>query len=101
MARVGLRGEVRKQRFDVDAAVELVRDAVAPFPKAALFELAADGFDSLFEVLIACVISIRTRDETTVPTARALLARARTPEKLLRLSESQIDRLIHVCTFHR
>ena len=44
-----------------------LRTAVRPFPPAMLFELAAEGHDSAFEVLVACMISIRTRDETSLP----------------------------------
>ena len=58
--------------FDVDLAVERLREAVRPLPKAAMFQLADEGFDSLFEQIVACIISIRTYEETTLPTARRL-----------------------------
>lgn len=89
-----------KKPFDITEAVRRLREAVAPYPKAALFELAADGHDSVFEVLVACIISIRTRDETTLPTARALFARARTPAAVAALPAAEIDTLIAACTFH-
>ena len=53
-----------KKPFDIEAAIPLLREAVAPYPKAALFELAGDGHTSVFEILVACVISIRTHDAT-------------------------------------
>jgi endonuclease-3 len=77
-----------------------LRAAVAPYPKAALFELAAEGHTSVFEILVACILSIRTRDETTLPVARALFAQARSPAEIAELSPSQIDRIIGACTFH-
>lgn len=89
-----------KQPFDVEEAIRRLRVATAPYPKAALFELAAEGYSSLFEMLAACVISIRTRDETTLPAARRLFARARTPAALAALSEAEIDELIRDSTFH-
>jgi endonuclease-3 len=89
-----------KKPFDVDKAIPLLRDAVAPYPKAALFELAADGHTSVFEILIACIISIRTRDEVTLPVSRRLFETARTPEAVAKLTAKQIERLIHPCTFH-
>src|SRR3954465_1528215 len=89
-----------KRPFDIEAAIPLLREAVEPYPKAALFELAGDGHTSVFEQLVACVISIRTRDETTLPVARALFATARTPAAVAALSEAAIDRLIGACTFH-
>lgn len=77
-----------------------IRDAVKPFPKAALFELADDGYRSLFEQLVACIISIRTRDETTLPVARRLFEQARTPAAVSQLTPVEIDQLIGACTFH-
>jgi endonuclease-3 len=86
--------------FDIDLAVERLREAVRPLPKAAMFELAEEGFDSLFEQIVACIISIRTYEETTLPTARRLFAKARTPAEVARLDPDEIDRLIDACTFH-
>ena len=86
--------------FDVDLAVERLREAVRPLPKAAMFELADEGFDSVFEQVVACIISIRTLEETTLPTARRLFATARTPAEVARLDPDAIDRLIGACTFH-
>ena len=54
----------RKRRFDIEEVIRRLRDAVAPYPKAALFELAAEGHTSVFEILVACIISIRTRMDT-------------------------------------
>ncbi len=86
--------------FDIDTAMERLREAVRPFPKAALFELADEGYGSPFEVLVACMISIRTRDETTLPVARRLFARARTPGQVGALTVAELDTLIGACTYH-
>jgi endonuclease III len=90
-----------KKPFNVRLAIQRLRKAVKPFPKAAMFQLASEGFDSTFEQLVACIISIRTRDETTVPTSQNLFKKVRTPADLAKLSVSRIDKLIHDCTFHR
>jgi endonuclease III len=89
-----------KRPFRLGAVLARIRRAIEPYPKAALFELAADGFDSTFEQLAACIISIRTRDEVTVPVAQRLFAKARTPAEVARLSVASIDKLIGQCTFH-
>ncbi len=92
--------EENKRPFDIDLAIERIRDAVQPFPKAAMFELADDGFASPFEQLIACIISIRTYDEVSLPAARALFALARTPAEMVALTPAQIDQAIGQSTFH-
>ena len=89
-----------KRPFDIEEALRLLRKATAPFPKAALFELAAEGYNSVFEILIACIISIRTYDEVTLPVSRALFAKARTPAEIAALSEKEIDALIRRSTYH-
>ena len=89
-----------KQPFDIDMVMERIREAVRPFPKAALFELAEEGYHSPFEQLVACMISIRTRDEVTLPTARRLFAVARTPAVMSRLSPAEIEEQIRACMFH-
>ncbi len=91
---------MRKEPFDVNEVMRRVAEAVRPFPKAAMFELADEGFSSPFEQLVACMISIRTLDEVTLPTARRLFAAARTPAEVSRLTVKEIDRLIGTCTFH-
>jgi endonuclease-3 len=89
-----------KKPFDIEEAMSLLREAVAPYPKAALFELAAEGHTSVFEILIACIISIRTYDEVTLPVARRLFAKACTPAAMAALAENEIDELIGLCTYH-
>ena len=90
-----------KEPFDIHEALRRVRQAVTPFRKAAMFELAEEGYDSPFEQLVACIISIRTRDETTAPTAKRLFAVARTPAQVGELDHRRIDALIRDCTFHK
>jgi endonuclease-3 len=89
-----------KRPFDIDLAIRRIRKAVQPFAKAAMFELAEEGFDSTFQQLVACIISIRTYDEVMLPTARELFARASTPEQMSLLTAEEIDELIRPSTFH-
>lgn len=90
-----------KQPFNIDQAIGLIRTAVAPFPKAAMFDLADLGYATPFEQLVACIISIRTRDEESLPIARRLLDRARTPAEMARLTSHEIESLISPSTFHK
>lgn len=90
----------QKKPFDIDQAIGRIREAVAPLPKAAMFELAEEGFDSPFEQLVACIISIRTYDEVMLPTARRFFERARTPLEISQLTPAEIDKLIVASSFH-
>ena len=90
----------RKLAFDVDVVLRRIRAAVTEHPDAAMFELAERGFKSVFQQLVGCIISIRTRDEVSLPTAIKLLERAATPAAVAKLSVAQIDALIGACSFH-
>lgn len=97
---MGSKGRWLMSDFDIDVVLELVETAVEPFPKAALFELFDEGHTSAFEQLVACMISIRTRDEVMLPVARELFKRAMTPADMVELGVANIDALIARCSFH-
>lgn len=93
-------GQTAKQPFDIDVAMDRIREAVRPYPKAAMFALADEGFDSPFEQLIACLLSVRTYDEVSIVAARRLFAVARTPAALAALTPAEIEARIGAVTFH-
>lgn len=94
------RSAVKATNFNIDEVISRVREAVKPYPKAAMFQLADEGYQSPFEQLIACIISIRTYDEVSLPVSRQLFARARTPAEISSLTPTEIDGLIRGSTFH-
>jgi len=89
-----------KEPFAITKAIPLMRQAVVPYPKAALNAIKDAGYGSLFAQIIACVISIRTLDELTLPIGLRLFARAASPEAIARLSEQEIAALIAPASFH-
>ena len=91
---------MQKKPFDIDLALKQINTAIQPWPKAAMFELAEDGFNTPFEQLVACILSIRTYDEVMIPTARRLFEKARTPAEMIKLGPEEIDSLIRTSTFH-
>lgn len=85
--------------FDIDVAMEKVAATVRPYPPAAMFQLADEGYNSAFEQLIACIISIRTYDEVSIPVAHKLFARARTAVQMAALTSAEIAALIADSSF--
>ena len=73
--------------------------ATLPQEKAAMFLLADEGYDSVFEQLVSAILSVRTTEEVTLLASRRLLDRARTPTAVAALSEAAIVALIRPCTF--
>jgi len=54
-----------------------------------------------FQVLIACILSQRTREENTNKAAAQLFRKARTPKQILKLSNKELERLIKPAGFYR
>lgn len=90
---------VTQEAFDIDVALSRIEEAVKSYPKAAMFELAERGYDSPFEQLIACILSIRTYDEVSLPVAEALFAVGRTAAALAALTPATILEIIQKSTF--
>src|SRR5437762_7520462 len=91
---------MNKTPFDIDEVLRRIRNEVKAFADAAMFALSDAGYPTVFQQLVGCIISIRTFDEVSLPASIRLLERAPTAERLAKLSESEIDRLITPATFH-
>jgi endonuclease-3 len=81
--------------------VARIRAAVRSAPPTALAEVAAATGRDPFRILVGCLLSLRTRDETTGPAAARLFALADTPAALLRLPRRGIERTIFPVGFYR
>lgn len=55
---------------------------------------------SPFEVLVATILSLRTKDEVTAVAAKQLLSKANTPPDLMALDEQTIEKLIYPVGFY-
>jgi endonuclease-3 len=89
-----------KQPFDAEKAFALLDKTMQAYPKAGLFQLSDEGYTSLFQQLVACIISIRTLDEVMIPAARRLFAKAGTPAEVSELTPEEIEELIQPAVFH-
>ena len=88
-----------KTNFDLALVLSRVEEAIKPYPKAAMFDLFERGYNSLFEQLISCIVSIRTLDETTIPVSLRLFEAARTPEQLLAIDIPTLTELLYGTTY--
>jgi endonuclease-3 len=89
-----------KKPYNIHAMVRRIRLEVKQFADAAMFELADRGYTSAFHQLVACIISVRTFDEVSLPAAIELFGAAPTAEAIKRLSIGQIAALIRPSTFY-
>jgi len=54
-----------------------------------------------FTTLISCILSLRTKDEVTEQASIRLLKKYNTPEKIVQLSDKQIESLIYPVGFYK
>jgi endonuclease-3 len=56
---------------------------------------------TVFQTLISCILSQRTREENTEKASSQLFAVAKTPQQILQLTDKQLERLIKPAGFYR
>jgi endonuclease-3 len=86
--------------FDIHTVLTRLR-ATAPTWNAPVVTLMATQSSDPFRVLIGCLLSLRTKDETTGPAAERLFALAHTPQAMLQLTPRQIEQAIYPVGFYR
>ncbi len=89
-----------KRPFDIHTVLRRIRMEVKQFADAAMFDLAEQGYATPFHQLAACIISIRTRDEVSLPAALRLFKRASTAEAVSDLSVKEIAELIRPASYY-
>jgi len=68
---------------------------------APIVALAAQQNQDPFLTLIGCILSLRTKDETTAVACERLFAKARAPEAMLAIAPKTLERLIYPVGFYR
>jgi len=89
----------RSTDFNLAEAIRRLRRVVARWRQPVVERVANEKPDP-FRILIATMLSLRTKDETTDEAARRLFAVASTPEAMARLPEKRLARLIYPVGFY-
>jgi endonuclease III len=89
----------QKRPFDIPDMLARIEQAIKPFPKAMLFELYDRGYKTPFEILVACMISIRTRDETSLEVSLRLFEKARLPYEVAAIPRGELAKLLKPATY--
>jgi endonuclease III len=88
-------------RFDIHYAMAALQAKAPGWTETALTEVSRTMGRDPFKILIGCLLSLRTKDETTGPAAARLFALAGTAEAMLHLSAAQIAQAIYPVGFYR
>lgn len=85
---------------DMETVIKKIKEHVSQFKDPVVTKISNTNKSS-FDVLISCILSLRTRDETTLEASKRLFKLARTPEKMLKLTEKQIEKAIYPVGFYK
>jgi len=93
-----------KKDFPIDKAVEILGRWMKEY-KTPIVSMYAENLQvkkrSAFKVLIATILSLRTKDETTAKASERLFAQADSPEKILAVPCEKLEKLIYPVGFYR
>ena len=84
---------------EITKIIKTLKDAVRALPDPSV-TLVGKRWKSPYLVLVSCLLSLRTKDETTLPASKRLFALAQTPERMLKLSIRDIERAIYPVGFY-
>jgi endonuclease-3 len=84
---------------EIHLAIRILRREVPKWQTPAV-TLVAENSESPFQVLISCILSLRTQDTTTAQASRRLFALADRPETMARLSIQKIEKAIFPVGFY-
>jgi endonuclease-3 len=85
---------------DIHAMVRILRREVRRWQKPVVGVVAKESRDP-FRILIACLLSLRTRDRTTAEAAQRLFALAGDPSNMLKLPLRRLQAAIYPVGFYR
>jgi endonuclease-3 len=85
--------------FPIHAVIAALRETMPRYPQPLVDGMREER--SPFRVLIATILSLRTKDTLTAVVAPRLFAEAATPAEMLALSEERIAELIYPVGFYR
>jgi endonuclease-3 len=98
------RSETTKQSLlnndQIALVIKLLKIAMRDLPDPSV-TLVGKKYKSPFLVLISCLLSLRTRDETTLPASERLFARADSMQAMLKIPISEIQKLIYPVGFYK
>ena len=85
---------------NIDLVMRRLKAALKDLPDPSV-TLVGKRWHDPFLVLVSCLLSLRTKDETTLPAAQRLFALATTPQEMAALRVSQIQRVIYPVGFYK
>ncbi len=93
-----LKGNPLKSK-DIHDVIRILKQEVSKWKTPAV-TIVADASRNPFHVLVSCILSLRTKDETTAAAFTRLKRRARTPKGLLKIPRDKLAKIIYPVGFY-
>jgi endonuclease III len=85
----------------IEQVLRILKREIRKWKVPAVGVIAGRAIDRPFETLVSTILSLRTKDKVTEEASRRLLGRAPTPDAIVALRNSQIEKLIYPVGFYR
>jgi len=85
---------------NIDQVIKILRQEMKDLPDPSV-TLVGKRWKSPYLVLISCILSLRTKDETTLPASERLFKLADNPQTMLKLKAKQIEQVVFPVGFYK
>ncbi len=88
------------QNKDIDEIIKILKKSIKQWEVPIVTRVAEDGRDP-FKVLISCILSLRTKDDTTAAASSRLFKITDNPAKMLKIKDRTLEKTIYPVGFYK
>ncbi len=85
---------------DINRIIKILKKSIKQWKVPIVTQVAEDGRDP-FKVLISCILSLRTKDDTTAAASSRLFKITDNPAKMLKIKDRIMEKTIYPVGFYR
>ncbi len=85
---------------DINKIIKILKKSIKQWKVPIVTQVAEDGRDP-FKVLISCILSLRTKDDTTAAASSRLFKITDNPAKMLKIKDRTMEKTIYPVGFYR
>ena len=85
---------------DINRIIKILKKSIKQWKVPIVTQVAEDGRDP-FKVLISCILSLRTKDDTTAAASSRLFKITDNPAKMLKIKDITMEKTIYPVGFYR
>ena len=90
-----------EDKIQIEKILRILRMHTKHMPMPAIDQIVTHFGKNAYLILISCLLSLRAKDTVTIPVSFELFKLAQTPEALLRIPQSVLEKLLFPLGFYR